>query len=334
MRHLDPGDPTRDLAPGRTRTVREWRSCRFEHERVPAPPAQPLRGELRRGAASLEHRVPRSLFGDLVVLARIAGPRLPITSAAGLARQLRRALMPFADQPVPEVISGHRPDGDAAEAPHLAVVPLPDLAGPRIDGSLLGIALVLPRAIDGAAHAAVTRALARFEDRHRIDGAAGTPTLPLLLGDAGVLVLQRRDARRAARELAPSLRPATWTSPSRRWASATPIALDRNPGDLLHADPARRAAAHAAAKACVIEAVRRIGLPSPAEVDVSRSPVLPGTAPPGAYPRFPIDPLRPQRILVHASLTFRRPVLGPVLAGAGRYQGLGLCLPIDDRDDD
>jgi CRISPR-associated protein Csb2 len=89
-----------------------------------------------------------------------------------------------------------------------------------------------------------------------------------------------------------------------------------------------------AAAACVAEAVRRIGLPSPAEVDVSRSPLLPGTAALGAYPRFPIDPRRPQRILVHASLAFRRPVLGPVLVGAGRYHGLGLCVPVDDDDDD
>lgn len=326
-RHLDPGAPTCDLPPSRTRTAREWRAARFEHERAPAPPAQPLHAELRRAAANLAHRIPCSVFGHLILLARIAGPHLPITSTAGLARQLRRALMPFADQPVPEVISGHRPDGPTSEVPHLAVVPLPDLAGPRFDGSLLEIALVLPRASDSAARTVVLRALARcFEDRHRSAHAAAL-ALPLLLGESGILVLER-DHRRAM----PGLRPATWIGPSLRWASATPLALDRNPGDLHHAAPARRAAAHTAAAACVSEAVRRIGLPYPAEVDVSRAPLLAGTAPPGAYPRFPSDPRRPLRILVHASLTFRRPVLGSVLVGAGRYHGLGLCLPVDDDD--
>ena len=84
----------------------------------------------------------------------------------------------------------------------------------------------------------------------------------------------------------------------------------------------------------MIEAVQRIGLPAPIEVDVLRSCVLPGTAKPLHYPRFPIDPRRPQRVLVHARLVFGEPVEGPVLLGAGRYQGLGLFLPGDDRGGD
>jgi CRISPR-associated protein Csb2 len=80
----------------------------------------------------------------------------------------------------------------------------------------------------------------------------------------------------------------------------------------------------------VIEAVRRIGLPTPAEVQVLRSCVVAGTANPAQFPRFPIDEKRPQRVLVHVRLRFDEPVQGPILIGAGRYQGLGLCLPIAD----
>lgn len=269
----------------------------------------------------------RCVFGDdPIVLARVDGPRLPITSVAGLARQLRRALMSFADQPVAEIISGHQADGAAAETPHLAVVPLPAVTGLHPNGALLGIALVLPREVDEAARAAVMRAIARFEDRHRTDAEEGSP-IPVWLGHAGTLVLQRA-VRGAGRHDA--LRPATWIGPARRWASATPIALDRNPGDLGHADPERRRTALEAATACVIDAVRRIGLPAPVEVEVLRSCALPGTAEARHYPRFPVGPRRPQRVLVHARLRFGAPVSGPVLVGAGRYHGLGLLLPSDE----
>src|SRR5688572_2616969 len=97
----------------------------------------PVRGG-QSGAVAMRPGPPpaHGVFGDdLIVFARVDGPRLPITSVAGLAGQFRRALMSFADQPVAEVISGHRADGAAAEAPHLAVVPLPAVTGPNPDGT-------------------------------------------------------------------------------------------------------------------------------------------------------------------------------------------------------
>lgn len=283
------------------------------------------------GATRPERALPCGVFGeDFLVLARVGGPRLPITSVAGVARQLRRALMSFAEQPVAQVISGHRPDGTPAEVPHLAVVPLPAVTGPVHDGELLGIALVLPREIDEAARAAVMRAIERFEDRHRSgDGTGEPPPIPVLLGDTGALALQRA-ARSAERH--DILGPATWIGPARRWVSATPIALDRHPGELHHADPERRRAALRAAAASVSEAVQRIGLPAPDEIDVLRSSALPGTADVDRYPRFPPSPRRTQRVLVHARLRFDEPVRGPVLLGAGRYLGLGLFLPDAGRD--
>jgi CRISPR-associated protein Csb2 len=122
----------------------------------------------------------------------------------------------------------------------------------------------------------------------------------------------------------------SWTRPSRRWASATPVALDRHPGDLHDPDPAARARAFEAARISVVESVQRIGLRPPVEVDVLRSCVLPGTAKPRTYPRFPIDTHKQQRVLVHVRLVFAEPVCGPLLLGAGRYQGMGLCAPVDE----
>jgi len=36
-------------------------------------------------------------------------------------------------------------------------------------------------------------------------------------------------------------------------------------------------------------------------------------------------------VRVHADIQFAAPVRGPLLLGAGRYFGLGLCLPVEDR---
>jgi CRISPR-associated protein Csb2 len=32
----------------------------------------------------------------------------------------------------------------------------------------------------------------------------------------------------------------------------------------------------------------------------------------------------------HLVLTFVRPIRGPLILGAGRFRGLGLCVPLDD----
>jgi CRISPR-associated protein Csb2 len=109
----------------------------------------------------------------------------------------------------------------------------------------------------------------------------------------------------------------------------TPVALDRNPGNLGAADPGVRAAALEAARRSIIAGVRRIGLPAPVEVTVVRSCVVPGTAAPHAYPRFANGAGTLARVLVHVELRFAERVCGPVLLGAGRYRGLGLCLPVD-----
>jgi len=266
-------------------------------------------------------------FGnDLIVFARKSGPRLPITAAPGLARQFRRALMAHADEPIHPVISGHSADGQPSERSHLAIVPLPVIFGPHPDGALIGLAVSIPRDCDAETRRAVLRAVGRYEHAHQAAMTTGAPPIiGLTLGEAGVLALQRM----AWSESATTLEAASWCRPSARWATATPIALDRNPGDLHDLDPGRRRTAFEMATASVVQSIERQGLPTPVEVDVVRSCVLPGTAKPQRYPRFPASSNRTQRVLVHARILFGAPVRGPLLLGAGRYHGLGLCAPVD-----
>jgi CRISPR-associated protein Csb2 len=225
---------------------------------------------------------------------------------------------------VPELLSGHRGDGAPSEAGHAAVVPLPFVTGPHPDGALLGVALVLPRGTDDAARQSVMRAVTRLETHATPDDDARVAWLELG-GPEHRLVLKRV----VWDDAGAIVRPRSWTRGSMRWASATPVALDRNPGDLHAEDPAARARAFEAARASIVDAIERIGLPRPIEVDVVRSCVVSGTAKPRAYPRFPIESHKPQRVLVHVRIVFGQRVGGPVLIGAGRYHGLGLCLPVD-----
>lgn len=265
-------------------------------------------------------RAKRPLFDDQwIVLSRVDGPQLPITSVVGVARQLNRALQGAIGKrgvAIPQVVSGHQTDGAPSEQPHLAVVALPFVGSSHADGHLMGLALVLPRAVAKHDRDTVLRALADLE----LDG-----TIRLHLGAAGTLGLERvgwEPPRQA------TLRASTWTRAAQEWISATPIALDANPGDLHHKREDKRAEAFDLAEASVADAAERIGLPRPARVEVSRSVLLDGAAKPRAYPRFPIDASRAQRVLVHARLVFDQAVGGPVLLGAGRFLGLGLCRPL------
>ena len=112
--------------------------------------------------------------------------------------------------------------------------------------------------------------------------------------------------------------------------AATPIALDRNPGNIRsnQGGTAQRAAIEA--QRSIADACERIGLPRPLSVEVSLSPLLPGVQPVRAFLPWPGRPGRVSRTRVHADIIFPEVVRGPVILGAGRFFGLGLCLPVPE----
>ncbi len=270
----------------------------------------------------------RSLFGtDWLVLKRSGGPYLPATSAVGVARSMRAALMKFAAQPPPEILTGHADGGGPAQRAHLAVVPLPFVGHAQADGGILGVALVFPRAATADERRALFRAVSAWEADHRKAGEEA-PEIPVFLGAAGELHLTRLDERAEQR----TLRPSTWCSPARRWVSVTPVALDRHPGDLRDRNPVRAAKAADEAEETLRAAVAHVGLPPPSSVTVLPAAPVAGAAKAKHFPPFPPEPDRPRRALVHAVLEFERAVEGPVLLGAGRYVGLGLFRPVQGDD--
>jgi CRISPR-associated protein Csb2 len=274
-----------------------------------------------RPASSPRFAPPSPVFGqDWLVLDLRDGGRLTVRDTLALTRAIRGALLDHADQdPVPEILSGHVPGTSAPTAPttrtHLAIVPLPFARHPHADGRVQAVALVLPATTDENERAQVERAV----DRWMRDGGE------IRLGPRGSVNATTMDIV----ETPASARPERWCAPSSRWSTVTPIALDRNPGDLRHRDAARREAAEQAAEAIVATSCTSIGLPSPINVAIHTDPLVRGSAAVRSFPRYAVRGGALQRVLVHAAIEFAEPVEGPMLLGAGRYMGYGCCIPID-----
>lgn len=283
-------------------------------------PARTTTGLERQNCAEASSFAP-SVFGELIVLREVADRDgrclgLPLSRTEDVTRALRGALLSHAVDPPPAALSGHTPDGRRLERPHAAFVALPGVRPDRV----AGVAIALPREIADEERQAILLAAARWEQ-------AG---LRLLLGRLGAMQLGRADAPAADDPLSP----ARWLGPARRWATVTPIALQHNPGKLAARDPDKAAQAARRAEGIIAGACAHLGLPSPARVRVARGSSFPGAPSAPEFMPFPRpDPRRAaapgsgrfQRVCVHAELEFAEPVEGPVLLGAGRYFGIGLC---------
>lgn len=302
-----------------------------------------------------EPRGPR-LGGDWYVLG-FTGRRLPAaTQALAVTRATRNALLANGDQPSPEIISGHQHQLGGSgptpplERPHLAVLPLLNVGNPHSDGTIYGVALVLPAeclAEDRRAVESALRAWAAEEhDEFKLTLPASSAGRAVVyrLADLGV---DRGTSGSEPEWLSSALtnrRKTTtrdyWCRPAMRWLTVTPIALDRFPGNLRSPKPAARdrAAAEAAgavARACVyagladreedIKVTMRLDAPL---VGIPASPAGRKTSGQRQFPGYQTGTGVP-RACVHAEIEFPEPVRGPVLIGAGRYLGYGLCLPCD-----
>lgn len=247
----------------------------------------------------------------------------PSTRIVEVATAMRGAILRHAEDPMPASLSGHEHGGAPSRAPHLAFLPLPYVGSEYADGRLLGIALSVPRTLSEGVRQTLYQAIGKWEKR---TSAASYP-LKLTFGQKGVL----RMARLRSPAVLAALRAQIWQRPSRRWVSATPIALPKHPGHLSKGSAASRAEAWHRAEAIIAAACEHVGLPEPTTVEVSVSPYLAGVRSAHRFPAFVQSgpsgkPFRRQ--LVHASVTFENPVAGPLMLGAGRFFGLGLMRPM------
>ena len=274
-----------------------------------------------------ELTVVQSVFDhNLIVLRRIGGPPFGLESTLQLTKALRDTLMSKCGvQPPPEWISGHKADGSRSESSHVACIPLANVGFEHSDGRLLGMAVVVPR----TAPAEEMKFLAPLFD---YDKEGESVPIRLTLGHVGECVLQLED--RDSRPVA--LTESIWTRQARCWATVTPIVLDGHPKQRWSKqDPPRVRAERQAAywrdvERTVADSVERIGLPRPVEVMAESVSRLPGA------PHARQMPLLQRKTggnlhHTHATILFDEPVQGPLLLGAGRYRGYGLCRPLREE---
>jgi CRISPR-associated protein Csb2 len=305
--------------PGRLRELVEgYAAGRSSGWRPPRAPVVAYRRVEDEGAAP----PPESVFGDEWIVLADAGGEAPALEAFPVAaKALRDALLAHADQPPHPCLTGHEADGSPARDPHLAILPLADVGWRYSAGRLMGVACVLPRGLEvarGADRRTVLQAIARFSVS---DGSGGV----LRMGGLGVWRLQRE-----AEPERQSLMPSRYLGPARRWATVTPMVLDRHP----------KSRPDGGLASIVTAACGNVGLPAPKEIQVFTDAAVrgaPAALRAGPDPRgqgyvMPRGSPLATRPLRHLVLTFGEPVRGPVVLGAGRFVGMGLCLALPDDD--
>jgi CRISPR-associated protein Csb2 len=254
---------------------------------------------------------------ELLVLTKQEGPVLGLESTAALTAALRGYLLNDS-RAKPEWFTGHSAPGVPSTRGHMAVLPLAFVGAEHADGHILGLALAFPRTIGAAERAECLRG--RLFDPSGVD-----LELELRMGSLGTWTIRREE-----RSLPPlALRSATWCQPSSVWASVTPIVLDRHPKFDQRTERTQWCDEVAAS---ILQSCERQGLPKPDLIDVDKTSWHRGAprAKPGpdGMPWLPGKEGVPPRQQVHVLIRFPCEVQGPLLLGAGRFRGYGLCKPL------
>ena len=193
----------------------------------------------------------------------------------------------------PAVLHGHDDRRDGYELARFLA--LPDVGFEHSRGRIHGVALWLPPETDPGT---VRRAREAASSVPRLVGAGIDVTVAPWDGEVRpVAVTPRR-----------------WLQASERWATAFPALFERH-GPLTLAEISRW---------CV-----HAGLPDPVAFRAARHPLIRG-----AVDLVPVEvhrPGRPRRPYSHVEVVFAEPVRGPVVIGAGRQRGFGLCVPVHDQ---
>ncbi len=192
----------------------------------------------------------------------------------------------------PAILHGH---GFSRSGYDLArYLALPDVGHPRSRGRIHGLALWLPPGSD------------RTQRQEAYDAAV---SIDALVGRG----IEVQVEPHGEEERPWAVNPRRWRGPSAIWMTAFPVIHERRGlADLAEA-----------ARWCI-----HAGLPEPIFFRSQRTPLLPGAV--DLAPTEVNRPGRPALPYSHAEFRFAKPVKGPVVVGAGRQRGFGLCVPIDE----
>ena len=280
----------------------------------PRSPARPVPGRWRgyaRPQASSPGSAPRPVFDPRLIVLALGGDGVSLPATLKLTAALRGLLMrECPEQPPPEWFSGHRSAGRPATGPHLALAPLPFVGSRYADGRIMGLAVVLPHGLRPEEAAGCVEPILR-------DSATGLPReRRLFMGNGFERAVELETRDRPPKNLDSH----TWTMPSRVWASVTPVVLNR------HFDGRRKWERSAES---LKEMCEHIGLPRPGEVLLHPVSRVEGAPHAREFPQLIRKRDGGRRSHCHAVVVFDAPVRGPVLIGAGRFRGYGLCRPME-----
>lgn len=323
---LEIASPTRNIYAGRFRQLLENFQSGRRPEAIPG---------VQSGGVAVQPEIPHGAFGEDWLLFEHVEGSFDARASAIVAKTFRDAIFSGYSRigkrnEIPEVISGHRPDGSPSRDPHMAVVPLSFVGFPHADGHPLGFALVplrgeslleVPHFVE-----AMQEILEEQEDGRLVlelkprAGTSEEQTFVIRLAMIGEWPSNKR-----------SLDKERYCHASRTFATATPLVLNRFPkedGPLRDLEIVEQ----------IVQACAHVGLPKPSMVVPGKYSAVEGSVPvrgPGNSPTWTgwnLPGSLAKRPLTHAILRFDEPVKGPVILGAGRYLGMGLCLPLDKRE--
>ena len=296
------------------------------NELIRAHAANPIRPDIPSSASNFElSGTEKEISTSFLVLEAIRGEIPDIRATATICREIRRTLMSgyrraFGADHIPEVISGHSPDGQPTRIPHLMIAPMAFVGRKYADGRVFGFVLISPKSSDFLNSSQFKKAfetVAEYDDgeeRLVLELSGKILKTPIRLSPAGVETNQ-------------SLSFAPYRKRARVWASVTPIVLDRHLK--RHNEEEVR---ELLAVAC-----QYAGLPRPETkfIQAGKHSAVIGVPPARPLVREPpwaawhIPKPLETRSLTHAVIDFQKEVAGPILLGAGRFTGLGLCRGLE-----
>ena len=214
--------------------------------------------------------------------------------AAVVAQGLKRAVLAQYGGDPPAWLHGHvEGDGEYQLARFLV---LPNVGHSHSDGKIHGAAVWVPGGVD------------ETDARNLVNSVYSIEYLSLADGKTITVDGSRRGW---------ATNPRRWRGPAYRWVTALPAVSDHH----------QRIDSVAVARWC-----EQAGLPQPIQYRISRKPLLPG-----GVDLHPTETRRPghsqTRPYAHVGLIFEEPVVGPVVIGAARSYGLGLCAPCDPEEE-
>jgi CRISPR-associated protein Csb2 len=327
-------DPKRRVYPGRLAELQDYyqRFIQSNNKKDRPPP-----GDLVKPRSPVVHMLPHGTFAERwLLLEHVSGEMPDVRASAIVAKAIRDALLGGykrmgAENRVPEEVSGHRRNGDPSRDPHLAIVPLTFTGYYHADGHVMGFALIPPHGSEMLDNDEFRQALRKIAPMSENFGRR-------------LFMLKSRTSTRSdyafSLGLSPtfeppagkrSLDPTPYLKPFRTFATVTPIVLDRH---VKKQGEKRVQEIITQIKA----ALYNIGLPEPEAVVPSKHSAIEGAVSAWrsgnspAWMNWRLPTSLESRQLVHAIIRFKSRIQGPVIVGAGRFVGLGLCRPLPDSE--